>query len=51
MAEVYKVYEELCERESLVDFGELLLRVYILLKNNEEVLKHYQRRFSHILIP
>ena len=50
MAEVYKVYEELCERESLVDFGELLLRVYILLKSDEEVLKHYQRRFSHILV-
>ncbi len=50
MAEVYKVYEELCERESLVDFGELLLRVYILLKSNAELLKHYQRRFSHLLV-
>ena len=50
MTEVYKAYEELCERESLVDFRELLLRVYILLKSNEEVLKHYQRRFSHILV-
>ena len=50
MAEIYKVYEDLCERESLVDFGELLLRVYILLKTNEKVLNHYQRRFSHILV-
>ena len=50
MVEVYKVYEELCERESLVDFGELLLRVYVLLKTNEQVLQHYQRRFSHILV-
>jgi DNA helicase-2/ATP-dependent DNA helicase PcrA len=50
MNEVYKAYEELCERESLVDFGELLLRVYILLKTNQEVLNHYQRRFSHILV-
>ena len=50
MVEVYKVYEELCERESLVDFGELLLRVYGLLKTNEQVLQHYQRRFSHILV-
>ena len=50
MAEIYKVYEDLCERESLVDFGELLLRVYILLKTNDEVLTHYQRRFSHILV-
>ena len=43
---IYKEYEELCIRDDLVDFGELLLRVYILLKSNEEVLKHYQRRFS-----
>ncbi len=50
MVEIYKVYEELCERESLVDFGELLLRVYILLKTNGQVLRHYQRRFSHILV-
>ena len=50
MVEIYKVYEELCERESLVDFGELLLRVYVLLKTNGQVLRHYQRRFSHILV-
>jgi DNA helicase-2/ATP-dependent DNA helicase PcrA len=50
MTDVYRAYEELCERESLVDFGELLLRVYILFKTNDEVLKHYQRRFSHILV-
>ncbi len=31
MNEVYRAYEELCERESLVDFGELLLRTYLLL--------------------
>ena len=50
MVEIYKVYEELCDRESLVDFGELLLRVYVLLKTNDQVLRHYQRRFSHILV-
>ena len=50
MVEIYKVYEELCERESLVDFGELLLRVYVLLKTNDQVLRHYQRRFSHIIV-
>ena len=50
MVEIYKVYEELCERESLVDFGEILLRVYVLLKTNGQVLRHYQRRFSHILV-
>lgn len=50
MNSVYQAYEELCERESLVDFGELLLRSYMLLVNNEKVLQHYQRRFKHILV-
>ncbi len=48
--EVYAAYEELCERESLVDFGELLLRTYLLLKTNENVLDHYKKRFRHILV-
>ena len=50
MNEVYWAYEELCERESLVDFGELLLRTYLLLKSNKGVLDHYQQRFRHILV-
>jgi len=43
-------YELLCERESLVDFGELLLRSLILLSSNESLLSHYQKRFKHILV-
>ena len=50
MNEVYRAYEELCERESLVDFGELILRTYLLLKSNKGVLDHYQKRFRHILV-
>ena len=50
MNEVYRSYEELCERESLVDFGELLLRTYLLLKSNKNVLDHYKQRFRHILV-
>ena len=50
MNEVYRAYEELCERESLVDFGELLLRTYLLLKGNKSVLDHYKQRFRHILV-
>ncbi len=50
MNEVYRAYEELCERESLVDFGELLLRTYLLLKSNPDVLDHYKKRFRHILV-
>lgn len=50
MTKVYTEYEQLCERESLVDFGELLLRSLILLSSNKDLLSHYQNRFKHILV-
>ncbi len=50
MTKVYAEYEQLCDRESLVDFGELLLRSLNLLSSNEELLSHYQKRFKHILV-
>jgi DNA helicase-2/ATP-dependent DNA helicase PcrA len=49
-AEIYALYEEQCQREGVVDFGELMLRSYELLRDNEAVREHYQRRFRHILI-
>jgi DNA helicase-2/ATP-dependent DNA helicase PcrA len=48
--ELFMEYEAQCQRESVVDFPELLLRTYELLKHNEPIRKHYQRRFSHILV-
>ncbi|MDO8457101.1 MAG: 3'-5' exonuclease [Burkholderiaceae bacterium] len=48
--ELYALYEELCQREGVVDFGELMLRSYELLRDNDPVREHYQRRFQHILI-
>ena len=48
--EVYQLYEEQCQREGVVDFGELMLRSYELLRDNDPVREHYQRRFRHILI-
>ncbi|MFT0850020.1 UvrD-helicase domain-containing protein [Achromobacter sp. F4_2707] len=50
MVEIYELYQAQCEREGVVDFPELLLRAYELLKNNAPVREHYQRRFRHILI-
>lgn len=47
---IYGAYEQLCFKDSLVDFAELLLRCYELLKNNPAVLALYQSRFKHILI-
>ncbi len=48
--EIYALYEEQCQREGVVDFGELMLRSYELLRDNDAVREHYQRRFRYILI-
>ena len=48
--EVYQLYEEQCQREGVVDFGELMLRSFEVLRDNDPVREHYQRRFRHILI-
>ena len=48
--ELYQLYEEQCAREGVVDFGELMLRSYELLRDNDAIRAHYQRRFRHILI-
>ena len=48
--EVYQLYEDQCQSEGVVDFGELMLRSYELLRDNDPIREHYQRRFRHILI-
>jgi len=47
---IYRTYEELCQRFSLVDFSELLLRAYELIKNNEPLCQRYQQRFLYVLV-
>jgi DNA helicase-2/ATP-dependent DNA helicase PcrA len=49
-AELYAAYDEQCQREGVVDFAELLLRSYELLKNNQILREHYQQRFRFILV-
>ncbi|MDR2689687.1 MAG: UvrD-helicase domain-containing protein [Azoarcus sp.] len=48
--EIYQEYEAQCQRESVVDFAELLLRSYELLERHEPIRRHYQSRFRHILV-
>ncbi len=48
--ELYHLYEEQCNREGVVDFAELMLRSYELLRDNPALKEHYQRRFQHLLI-
>ena len=50
LVELYAAYDEQCQREGVVDFAELLLRAYELLKRNQPLRQHYQQRFRHILI-
>jgi DNA helicase-2/ATP-dependent DNA helicase PcrA len=48
--ELYRQYQEICDRGGLVDFAELLLRAHELLRDNADVLAFYQRRFRHLLV-
>ncbi len=50
MVEVYQTYDEQCQREGVVDFAELMLRTYELLRDNDALREHYQRRFAHVLV-
>ena len=47
---IYRAYEEACRRGGMVDFAELLLRAHELWLKNPSVLKHYQDRFSALLV-
>ena len=47
---VYKEYEEICQRDHLVDFGELLLKSYECLLNSKSVKTFFQTRFKSVLI-
>ena len=50
MVEIYQVYEEQCQREGVVDFAELMLRTYELMRDNAALREHYQHRFVHVLV-
>ena len=50
MLQVYKAYEEACDRGGMIDFGEILLRSHELWLKNPQILEHYQRRFKHVLV-
>lgn len=50
LIQLYAEYEKMCQREGVVDFAELLLRSYELLRDHEALRQHYQGRFRHILV-
>jgi DNA helicase-2/ATP-dependent DNA helicase PcrA len=50
MVRIYKVYQDNCDQNGLVDFAELLLRAHELWLKKPDILGHYQRRFRHLLV-
>jgi len=50
MLDVYIAYEAQCRREGVVDFAELMLRTYELMRDNAALREHYQHRFVHVLV-
>ena len=50
MIKIYAAYQEMCDRSGLVDFAEILLRSFELLKQQPQIRAHYQQRFRHILV-
>jgi len=50
LLEIYQAYEIACARGGMVDFAELLLRALELLRDNKELLTHYQQRFQHVMV-
>ncbi len=47
---IYKAYEQACQMAGVIDFAELLLRTHELLRDNKDLLAHYQQRFQAILV-
>ena len=47
---LYRAYQEACERAGLVDFAELLLRSHELWRDQPDLLEHYRERFAHLLV-
>jgi len=47
---IYKAYEAACQTGGVIDFAEILLRAHELLRDNAQLLAHYQQRFQAILV-
>ncbi|MCW8933493.1 MAG: DNA helicase II [Gammaproteobacteria bacterium] len=50
LVSIYSAYEAACKRAGVIDFAELLLRSLELIRDNQELHKHYRNRFQHILV-
>jgi DNA helicase-2/ATP-dependent DNA helicase PcrA len=50
LIKLYEAYEDACRRNGVVDFAELLLRCYEILREAPGLGEHYRARFRHVLV-
>ena len=49
-AKVYRIYQRKLDQAGALDFGDLLMKVCMLLRDNAEVREKWQKRFTHLLV-
>ncbi len=49
-ARIYSAYQRKLDKAGALDFGDLLMKVCLLLKENQQVREYYQDYFQHILV-
>jgi DNA helicase-2/ATP-dependent DNA helicase PcrA len=50
LIKIYQTYQEACQRAGVIDFADLLYKVYRLLQNHPAILAHYRERFQYLLV-
>lgn len=50
VARIYEVYQQRLRAANAMDFDDLLLQTFLLLRDNREVKEKYQQRFRYILV-
>jgi DNA helicase-2/ATP-dependent DNA helicase PcrA len=50
IAQIYSAYAKRCFKNGAMDFDDLLLKFYMILKDHPDALHKYQHKFSHIMI-
>ena len=48
--DIYKEYDDACRQTNSVDFADLILLTYEMLKSNLQVLEYYNKRFKNIMV-
>jgi DNA helicase-2/ATP-dependent DNA helicase PcrA len=50
MKDIYKLYDQKLTEYNALDFGDLIMRVVMILQKDEDILHYYQKCFKYILV-